>query len=231
MSVARFKDLCVDVTCLSSMTSFWGKVLGLTSPADNPNVLVGDRPEKTVWINKVAEPRTVKQRVHLDVQAFAIADLERLGAAVQSPITEEQHWAVMTDPEGGEFCGFVREKVPEYRLMELVVDSVDPEAQARWWAGVVGGDFCSDPGKPYCWLENVPGLPFQYWVFISVPEPKTVKNRIHWDVTAEELQPVLDAGATLLRAKDDEIGWQVCADPEGNEFCVFLPPVAETEVD
>jgi hypothetical protein len=209
------------------MVSFWGRVLGLTAPADNPNVLVGDVPGKTIWMCQVPEPRTVKNRVHLDVHTGSIEDLVREGATVQSPATDEQRWTVMEDPEGGEFCGFVRDTVPAYRLMELIVDSADPEAQARWWAGVVGGDLSSRPGKPYHWLENVPGLPFPYWVFVPVPEPKTVKNRVHWDVTAPALQPVLDAGATLLRPKDDEIGWHVCADPEGNEFCVFLPPAAE----
>lgn len=228
MSVARFKDLCVDVSCPSAMVAFWGRVLGLTSPADNPNVLVGDVPEKTIWMCQVPETKTVKQRVHLDVQTGAIDDLLREGATVLTPATDEQHWTVLEDPEGGEFCGFVRDTVPAYRLLELVVDAVDPEAQARWWSGVAGGDFCSKPGTPYYWLENVPGLPFQYWVFVPVPEPKAVKNRIHWDVTAPALQPVLDAGATLLRPKDDEIGWHVCADPEGNEFCVFLPPAEES---
>ncbi|MFC0629158.1 VOC family protein [Kribbella deserti] len=229
MTVARFKDLCVDVTCPLAMTDFWGHLLGLTSPADNPEVLIGDRPEKTVWINRVPEVRTVKQRVHLDVVTSSIEALEKLGAKVLSPISDEQQWAVLADPEGGEFCGFVRESVPSYKLMELVVDSADPEAQARWWAGVVGGDVKTKPDVPYHWLENVPGLPFSYWVFVPVPEPKTIKNRIHWDVSADELRPVLDAGATLLRAKDDEIGWHVCADPEGNEFCVFLPRPAEGE--
>jgi hypothetical protein len=228
MNVARFKDLCVDVTCPSAMVAFWGRVLGLTSPADNPNVLVGDVPEKTIWINKVDEPRTVKQRVHLDVHTGSIDDLLRAGATIQSPATDERHWTVLEDPEGGEFCGFVRDPVPAYRLMELVVDSADPEAQARWWSGVVGGDVSSTPGKPWYWLENVPGLPFPYWVFVPVPEPKTVKNRVHWDVTAPALQPVLDAGATLLRPKDDDIGWHVCADLEGNEFCVFLPPAGDS---
>ncbi|TDD15722.1 hypothetical protein E1218_31015 [Kribbella turkmenica] len=222
MSVARFKDLCVDVSCPSAMVAFWGRVLGLTSPADNPDVLVGDVPEKTIWINRVDEPRTVKQRVHLDVHTGSIDNLLRAGATIRSPATDEQSWTVMEDPEGGEFCGFVRDSVPAYRLLELIVDSAGPQAQARWWAGLVGGDVRSRPGTPYYWLENVPGLPFPYWVFVPVPEPKTVKNRIHWDVTAPALQPVLDAGATLLRPKDDEIGWHVCADPEGNEFCVFL---------
>ncbi|MEU4394907.1 VOC family protein [Kribbella sp. NPDC023855] len=220
--MVRFKDLCVDVGSTSVMASFWGQVLGLTTPADNPEVLAGDLPEKTIWLNHVPEPRTVKQRVHLDVHTNSIEELERLGASVLKPITEEQHWAVMADPEGGEFCGFVREKDSEYRLMELVVDSADAEAQARWWAGIVGGEVAHDPDKPWYWLENVPGLPFQYWVFVPVPEPKTVKNRIHWDVTADDLDSVLAAGATLLRPKDDTIGWHVCADPEGNEFCVFL---------
>jgi hypothetical protein len=209
------------------MAEFWGKVLGLAAPADHPAdepvPLRGDSPTKTVWINPVPEPRNVKQRVHLDVHTGSIAELEKLGATMQSPITDEQSWAVMEDPEGGEMCGFPRDSVPAYRLMEIVVDSADPARQARWWADVLGADFKSSEGKPYCWLENVPGLPFEYWVFISVPEPKTVKNRIHWDVTADALQPVLDAGATLLRAQDDQIGWHVCADPEGNEFCVFLP--------
>jgi hypothetical protein len=227
MAIARFKDLCVDVTNPSAMTAFWGRVLGLTSPADHPDVLVGDVPEKTVWINKVPEPRTVKQRVHFDVITAAVADLEAQGATVQVPETDDQHWTVLTDPEGGELCGFVRETVPAYRLLELVVDSAEPEQQARWWAGVLGVEPKSRPGAPYHWLEDVPGLPFRYWVFNPVPEPKTVKNRIHWDVTAPALQPVLDAGATLLRPKDDEIGWHVCADPEGNEFCVFLPPTEE----
>jgi hypothetical protein len=221
MSVARYKDLCIDVTSPGTMAPFWAQVLGLTPAPDRPVMLDGDRPEQTVWINAVPEPRTVKQRVHPDVEVASIEDLEKLGATVLVPSSEQQKWTVMADPEGGEFCAFVREEVPDYRLMEIVVDSADPEAQARWWAGVVGGDAQHKPD--YSWLENVPGLPFKYWVFVPVPESKTVKNRVHWDLTADELQPVLDAGATLQRAQDDEIRWNICQDPEGNEFCVFLP--------
>jgi len=219
MTVARFKDLCIDANASSPMVTFWSKVLGLTVPADNPTVLLGDTPEKTVWINAVDDRRTAKNRVHLDVHTASIDDLVAAGATVQA---EHPHWTVLTDPEGGEFCGFVRERVPAYRLMELVVDSADPKAQAEWWAGVVGGEVGKSADDPWYWLEKVPGLPFAYWVFVPVPEPKTEKNRVHWDVTAPELQPVLDAGATLLRPKDDEIGWHICAAPEGNEFCVFV---------
>jgi hypothetical protein len=55
------------------------------------------------------------------------------------------------------------------------------------------------------------------WI-VPVPEPETVKNRMHSDVVGDTAA-LLPAGATLLRAKDagpDD-------DPEGNEFCVFAP--------
>ena len=132
MTIARFKDLCVDVSSPSEMAAFWAQVIGLTAPADNPNVLVGDVPEKTIWMCKVPETKSVKNRVHLDVNTATIANLERYGATVEESATEEQQWTVLTDPEGGEFCGFIRDPVPSYRLVELVVDSVHPEAQARW---------------------------------------------------------------------------------------------------
>ena len=60
------------------------------------------------------------------------------------------------------------------------------------------------------------------WI-VPVPEPKAVKNRMHFDVFGRT-QELLDAGATLVRARDEEIEWDVLADPESNEFCVFAPP-------
>jgi Glyoxalase-like domain len=54
-----------------------------------------------------------------------------------------------------------------------------------------------------------------------VPEAKSAPNRIHWDLAAPDVAPLLSLGATVLRAPDSEISWHVLADPEGNEFCVF----------
>jgi hypothetical protein len=53
----------------------------------------------------------------------------------------------------------------------------------------------------------------------EVPEPKTVKNRLHVDVRLRDqahLDELLRLGATVLSEED---GWRVMADPEGNEFC------------
>jgi hypothetical protein len=55
-----------------------------------------------------------------------------------------------------------------------------------------------------------------------VPEPKTAKNRLHFDLRApgaiqDEVARLVALGAAVLRAGDD---LTVMADPEGNEFCV-----------
>ena len=73
--------------------------------------------------------------------------------------------------------------------------------------------------------------------FQRVPEPKTVKNRVHLDVRAggtpqtpkeereakldSEIQRLLGIGATQIReVKEFGEHWVVMTDPEGNEFCV-----------
>jgi predicted enzyme related to lactoylglutathione lyase len=62
-------------------------------------------------------------------------------------------------------------------------------------------------------------------VFVNVPEPKTVKNRVHLDLLpdgsqAEELARLESLGAAVIddRRRVTPGGWVVMADPEGNEF-------------
>ncbi len=64
-----------------------------------------------------------------------------------------------------------------------------------------------------------------------MPERKSVQNRLHLDLepatTREtEVARLLALGATLLddRRRPDGSGWQVLADPEGNELCVERTP-------
>ena len=222
---ARWKELCMDTTGGETLGRFWAGALGLEFRADGgPGDVVGEVEGQGIAMCEVPEEKTVKHRVHIDVKAASISDLEALGASVVLPAEESGfRWTVMVDPEGGEFCAFHREpdELPAYRFYELIVDSAEPEAIARWWADVFGTDVQHDDQEgSWFWIEGVPGLPFEGIVFVPVPEPKAVKNRIHWDVYAN-VGDMEAAGATLLRAKGDEIGWHVMADPEGNEFCVF----------
>lgn len=215
----RYKDLCIDAVDPSLVAPFWSEVLGLSAePRGTGFVLGDDVPEHTLWVNQVPEPVTVKQRVHLDVHTAAVADLVRIGATVSD---DDQPWTVLRDLEGGELCAFVRtpDQLPVYRLYELVVDAADPVRIATWWSERFGTTVEQEPEDDFCWLEGVPGMPWEI-VFGAVPEPKRVKNRVHWDLWGRT-QDALDAGARLVRAHDGEVRWDVLADPEGNEFCVF----------
>ncbi|GAA3577551.1 VOC family protein [Microlunatus spumicola] len=213
------QDLCVDVTDLDAAAAFLGPLLGLKGEERRPTVLrLGDGvPAHTVWLNLVAEPRTVKNRVHLDVDVAAVDDVVALGARVSD---DRFPWTVLTHDQAGELCAFVRppERLRAYRLHELVVDCRDPDRLAAWWAERFGVE--AQTNAEDTWIEGG-GLP---WAvnFVPVPEAKTVKNRVHWDVVGST-DELLAAGATLLRTRDDEIAWDVLADVEGNEFCVFRP--------
>jgi hypothetical protein len=219
--IATYKDLCIDAVDAAAMGRFWAGVLRLElTMQDNGDAkLVGPTRRHTVWINTVPERVTVKQRMHLDVRADSVDDVVALGGAVVD--AESFPWTVMKDVEGGELCVFETGEDKPAGLMEIVVDTTDPARIAGWWADVLGGQH-KDHDHGYSYVENIPGAPFRWLVFVPVPEPKTVKNRIHLDVRTVDVQRLVDAGATLLRAQDEEIGWSVLADPDGNELCAFV---------
>jgi len=114
------------------------------------------------------------------------------------------------------------------RFKDLCLDAHDHQALADWWCAALGyvRRDTRDDGTPFDRAWPVPiadpsGAGPLIWVN-PVPERKTVKNRMHLDVDGDT-SALLAAGATLLRARDAEIRWDVLADPEGNEFCVFAP--------
>ena len=114
------------------------------------------------------------------------------------------------------------------RFKDLCLDARDHHALADWWCSAIGyvrRDSLEDDGgdpRPLDWpvpIVDPAGEGPLMWI-VPVPEPKSVKNRMHFDVVGETW-PLLAAGATMVRQQDDEIEWDVLADPEGNEFCVF----------
>jgi Glyoxalase-like domain len=218
MAPAAYKDLCLDAVDPLRLATFWSAVLGLelADTGDGDAVLRGPTPQHSVWVNRVPEPKTVKNRMHLDVHAGSVQELLELGATI---VDEQPRWTVMADPEGGEFCAFVREGPPTYRLYEVVLDAADHRTVGRWWADLLGGR-CIDEGKDFVSIADVPGAPFEYLDVGTVPEPKTAKNRVHLDVVGDTAE-IVARGATLL---GEFPRWNVLTDIEGNEFCVF-PPV------
>ncbi|MFI8339397.1 VOC family protein [Streptomyces sp. NPDC085639] len=112
-------------------------------------------------------------------------------------------------------------------VQNVAVDCSDAYGLARFWSEVTGCPLHpeSAPGDRETQVM-LPEGPLLY--FNQVPEPKTVKNRIHLCLRPttsreEEVERLLRLGATLVadRREPGGAGWAVLADPEGNEFCVL----------
>ncbi|MGW7259051.1 VOC family protein [Streptomyces sp. NPDC054834] len=110
------------------------------------------------------------------------------------------------------------------KIRHITVDCADAYVLATFWSQVLELPVHDDdhPGDPEALIEGA-GL-----LFVTVPEAKTVKNRVHLDLQPqdrtrdEEVERLLALGATLVadHRRPDGTGWALLADPEGNEFCV-----------
>jgi hypothetical protein len=234
MALVRWKDLCIDANDPARLAEFWGTALGRrveVFPGGNA-VLNGPTKQHAIWINGVPEPKTVKHRLHVDVGVTDLQPLIDLGATVLRPQGDDGiRWTLMADPDGGEFCAFLRDEIPTdapAHLHELVLDCASSKAserEAAWWAELFGGTADED-GRGFWWVQDIPDAPFECISFIPVSEPKTIKNRLHWDVAGDDLDGLLAQGATVLREPTDDDEWTVLADPPGNEFCWFHRPAS-----
>lgn len=125
-------------------------------------------------------------------------------------------------------------------LKDIVVDCAHPASLARFWAAALDGyvirpyddeeiarlramgidDVEDDPSVA---LDSADGKSTIF--FQRVPEPKTVKNRVHLDLLtpdrAAEVRRLCALGARVLWELDSNV---TLADPEGNEFCVMQQP-------
>jgi hypothetical protein len=125
------------------------------------------------------------------------------------------------------------------RWYTVVIDCHDVAAQAAWWREaldwqvvyeapdevvLIPGNVDVETVRATPWERRGPGL-----VFVKVPEDKQVKNRLHLDLAPHtsqdrdaEIQRLLDLGARRVDVgQSADVGWEVLADPEGNEFCVL----------
>jgi len=106
---------------------------------------------------------------------------------------------------------------------QVIMDAADPVALGRWWAAALEWVVVNDDPDEFEIRpepERMPGL-----LFARVPEPKTVKNRLHLDLRPDDRDAAVDRllglGATHADIGQGEQSWIVLRDPEGNEFCVL----------
>ena len=119
------------------------------------------------------------------------------------------------------------------RISHTSIDCGNAYELSEWWKQVldyvdVEGD-PNEPGHEECMILARDGS--HHVLFIEVPEGKSVKNRIHFDLRPtdrsrdEEVDRLLGIGAGVVGDHRGQYGpgtgWVTLADPEGNEFCVL----------
>ena len=130
MADARLRSVVFDCAKPSALARFWAAALGysmrpydvaeiqrlreagIDDIEDDPAVVIdppGDGPN--VWFNRVPEPKSGKNRVHIDINLQSVDEIDRLvelGARILRPLgaVEDEPWAILADPEGNEFCAF-----------------------------------------------------------------------------------------------------------------------------
>jgi len=118
-------------------------------------------------------------------------------------------------------------------VAHTTVDCSNAYELSEWWKQLLGYvDLDGDPNLPghtECLIRDTETG--HRILFIEVPEPKSVKNRVHFDLRPrsgsrdDEIERVRSLGASEVADLRGEhgpgSGWVVFADPEGNEFCIL----------
>ena len=106
--------LVLDCADPEGLAAFWGPALGYVSLGTFGSYVAlfpDGRPGPKLLLQRVGEPKSVKNRMHLDIEVPDIeTEAERLIALGASKVSEgpcSEHgtaWFLMADPEGNEFC-------------------------------------------------------------------------------------------------------------------------------
>ncbi|MGW6200803.1 VOC family protein [Kribbella sp. NPDC055110] len=241
----RLVQISIKANDSSALGRFWAEALGWEVTADNAEE-TNLEPEgfsypdpSAVCIDLIPTPlpKSVKNRIHLDLattsaahQAELIERLQSVGATPADIGQGNVPWTVLADPEGNEFC--VLEPRPIYSdtgpIAAVVVDCADPRAMARFWSGAMDWTL-HEVTDDFAVLRSSKGVG-PYLEFIRSPDPKLGLDRIHLDLRpyltddhAAEADRLRSLGATDLDIGQGDVPWTVLADPENNEFCLLTP--------
>lgn len=241
----RLVQLAMKARDDAALGRFWAEVLGWGLGSEGPGV-TNLEPEGLAYpdpaavfidVLRVPEPKTVKNRIHIDLattsaahQSALVGRLKERGATPVDVGQGDVPWIVLADPEGNEFC--VLEPREVYRdtgpMAAVVVDSVDPRAAARFWGEAMDWTL-HEVTDEHAVLRSADGVG-PCLEFLGNPDAETEGNRIHLDLRpypgddqAAEVARLRALGATDLDIGQGDVPWTVLADPEGAEFCVLTP--------
>jgi hypothetical protein len=120
--VSNLVEIVLDCRHAASLAPFWVVALGWKirayddaeiarlaalglTPETDPSVAI-DSPDGSLvfFVQEVPEPKTAKNRMHLDIRlrdAAHLNELLKMGATI---LAEHEDWYELADPEGNEFC-------------------------------------------------------------------------------------------------------------------------------
>jgi Glyoxalase-like domain len=106
-------------------------------------------------------------------------------------------------------------------IKSVTFDCADAVAVATFWAAALGSTVDEESTTDRSFVE-APGWGGPNMWFVRVPEGKTAKNRLHFDLRApgsvvDAVARLATLGAVVVTPGED---LTVMRDPEGNEFCV-----------
>ncbi len=210
MTGIALAGLLIEADKPKQVAKFWGQALGgeATTLLDGNVCVRGDFPEMLFYPQ--ARPKSVKNRVHLDLYVRSLDPLLKLGGQV---LDEYEQRVTMADPEGNEFCAFLErdeDAEPPARVFAVCTDSDRPEELAAWWARLVHAQIGPGSDGTPRWLHGSAGWPNIIWKFVRVSDARVVPNRWRWTLHADTADLVANG------ARIPEPG--VLLDPQGNEF-------------
>jgi hypothetical protein len=224
----RLSTVVVAAADPEKPAKFWATLLDWQQTGTEVTAPPDDGWEFTLRFTPSADPKTIKNRLHLDLssvapdhQASMVTRALSLGATRVDVGQRNVPWIVLADPAGNEFC--VLEPRPEYAdtgaVAAVVVDAVDPLPLAEFWSAAIGWPLAGttpvsaslrSPHGRGPWLE-----------FVHTGEPHVVSNRVRLEVAAAEDERSMEVARLVeLGARKVDVGGSM-ADPEGNEFCVL----------
>jgi predicted enzyme related to lactoylglutathione lyase len=117
--------------------------------------------------------------------------------------------------------------VADARFLFLTIDCADPVGLAGFWATLLdtGVGDAMDDGR-FVFLDGRDDLPVL--CFQRVPEAKAGKNRLHLDLSVDDLEVATERILALGGSWDGEdrslenFSWRTMRDPEGNEFDIAV---------
>ncbi len=240
-TTSRLVTLCFDANEPLRLARFWAHALRweIEDETDDEIGLVPtDSTTFDILFLPVPEPKTTKNRIHLDLttasvtdQQETVASLVELGARhIDIGQRADEGHVVLADPEGNEFCVLA----PNNNFLDGCerLGSINCEGTrevGHFWSAALSWPLVWDQDQETA-IRAVDGTgPLITWSGPPVP-PKDAKNRLHLDLAPPvggdqlgEVDRLVSLGATRIDVGQGSVTWVVLADPHGNEFCVLTP--------